>query len=230
MKRLTGSSLPRSFSLALVALCTLAFAAGCASTNEPRDLMSEEANAGGAAERPVAMRGETAFLDGKIGAVVTISRGFERERSENARAGSRGHEITARDMRRNGDEDDIYDIYSDREEDQKRAYEAYMRQVRAHRAAGSPMPPVTLRVEIQNRGAEAVDVEVTEVNSYLGNFAVRPSKLTIAPGESAVLDPMISQLGVTSDEIPLKLAVRVADRKEAQVVPVKNIIAASVRN
>jgi hypothetical protein len=70
---------------------------------------------------------------------------------------------------------------------------------------------------------------VTEVNSDLGNFAVRPPKITIAPGEKGMLDPMISQLGVSSDEIPLKLAIRVAGKKETQVVPVKNVIAASLR-
>ena len=74
-----------------------------------------------------------------------------------------------------------------------------------------------------------MDVEVTEVNSDLGNFAVRPSKLTLAPGAKGTLDPMVSQLGVTSQEIPLKLAVRVAGKKELQVVTVKNVITDSMR-
>jgi hypothetical protein len=105
----------------------------------------------------------------------------------------------------------------------------YIRQARARRAAGSPMPPVTLRVLFENKGTEPIELEVTEVNSDLGNFAVRPPKLTIAPGEKAVLEPMISQLGVTSDEIPLKLAVRTGGKREQQVVVVKNVIAASLR-
>jgi hypothetical protein len=91
------------------------------------------------------------------------------------------------------------------------------------------MPPVTLRVAFENKGTAPVEIEVTEVNSDLGNFAVRPSKLTIAPGESGVLEPMVSQLGVTSDEIPLKLALRSGGKKEQQVVVVKNIIAQSLR-
>jgi hypothetical protein len=98
----------------------------------------------------------------------------------------------------------------------------------ARRAQGSPMPPVTLRVQIENRGTEPVEIEVTDVNSELGNFAVRPSKLTIAPGEKGTLDPMVSQLGVTSDEIPVKIAVRLAGKKDTQVIAVKNIIMASV--
>jgi hypothetical protein len=105
----------------------------------------------------------------------------------------------------------------------------YIRQAKARRAAGSPMPPVTLKVAFENRGTEPVEIEVTEVNSDLGNFVVRPSKLTIAPGQSGMLEPMVSQLGVTSDEIPLKLAVRYGGKKEQQVVVVKNIIAQSLR-
>ena len=105
----------------------------------------------------------------------------------------------------------------------------YIRQARARRAAGSPMPPVTLRVLFENKGTEPLELEVTEVNSDLGNFAVRPPKLTIAPGERGVLDPMISQLGVTSDEIPLKLAIRTGGKKEQQVVVVKNVIKESLR-
>jgi hypothetical protein len=126
---------------------------------------------------------------------------------------------------------EVYNIggYGDSEEEQKEAMQDYIRMARARRAAGSPMPPVTLQVLFENKGTEPLELEVTEVNSDLGNFAVRPPKLTIPPGEKAMLDPMISQLGVTSDEIPLKLAVRTGGKKEQQVVIVKNIIAESLR-
>ena len=40
---------------------------------------------------------------------------------------------------------------------------------------------------------------------------------------------MVSQLGVTSDEIPLKLSVRTGGKKEQQTIVVKNILAASIR-
>ncbi len=40
---------------------------------------------------------------------------------------------------------------------------------------------------------------------------------------------MISQLGVTSDEIQLKLEVRYAGKKESQIVAVKNVISESLR-
>lgn len=228
MTKPAGLSLPRvSFLRPAFALGVLTLSCGCSGTRLPRDLMSEEVNAEKPVERPVAMRGEGAFLEGKLGAVATISRGFQREGSGSTpRTG--GYEITARNRR----EDDIADTYGGfggSEEDQKRAMEDYIRAVKAHRAIGSPMPPVTLRVQLENRGTEPLEVEVTDVNSSLGNFAVRPPKVTIAPGEKAALEPMISQLGVSSDEIPLQLAIRHRGKKEVQVLPVKNIIAASVR-
>lgn len=194
-------------------------------------------------ERPVAMRGEGSFLDGKVSALATVSRGFDRGATGGARGGRGGRgapglregEGLYEDGRRRRDDvgafTEVYNIggYGDSEEEQKEAMEDYIRQARARRAAGSPMPPVTLRVLFENKGTEPIELEVTEVNSDLGNFAVRPPKLTIPPGEKAMLDPMISQLGVTSDEIPLKLSVRTGGKKEQQVVIVKNILAESLR-
>lgn len=201
--------------------------AGCG-TPPQSDPMAEEVTKG---ERPVAMKGEGVFLDGKIAAVATISRGFDRQgKGGPVRPGERG----ARDGEVKGRRGDgITEVYStgfgDSDEEQKAAMEEYIRMAKARRAAGSPMPPVTLRVLFENRGTEPIELEVTEVNSDLGNFAVRPPKLTLAPGEKGALEPMISQLGVTSDEIPLKVAVRVGGKKELQVLVVKNIISPALR-
>jgi hypothetical protein len=222
--RVTGSAL-------LVA--SILFAAGCRSGHEPRDLMMEEAISSQAVERPVAMRGETTFLEGKVAAVATISRGFDRgNRGPVRRKGEEGYDLSGR---RKKDENnafaEVYNIggYGDSEEEQKEAIAEYMRLAKARRAAGSPMPPVTLRVAFENKGSTPMEIEVTEVNSYLGNFAVRPPKLTLGAGEKGMLEPMISQLGVTSDEIQLKLEVRHGGKKETQVVIVKNVIANSLR-
>jgi hypothetical protein len=217
-------------------LAWLLVAAGCSSQSTPRDLMLEEASKA-PVERPVAMRGEGTFLEGKVAALATVSRGFDRgaKAGRGGRGGNRPGEGLYEDGRRRRDDvgafTEVYNIggYGDSEEEQKEAMEDYIRQARARRAAGSPMPPVTLRVLFENKGTEPLELEVTEVNSDLGNFAVRPPKLTIPPGEKAVLDPMISQLGVTSDEIPLKLAVKVGAKKEQQVVVVKNVLAESLR-
>jgi hypothetical protein len=209
-----------------VALALLLAAAGCRSSDGPRDLMMEEATKG-PVERPVAMRGDASFLDGKLGAIATVSRGFDRGRG--GRSDLKGEDLSGRRRRNEDVFGEVYQIYGDTEEEQKEAMEDYIRQARARRAAGSPMPPVTLRVQFENKGTEPLEVEVLEVNSDLGNFAVRPPKLVIPPGEKAALDPMISQLGVTSDEIPLKLALRQGSKRENQVVVVKSVIRDSLK-
>lgn len=209
----------------------LLLTAGCGTPTQ-RDLMVEAVNTG---ERPVAMKGEGTLFEGKLAAFATVSRGFERGGKPGVRgpgAAKGGVEDELNGGRRRRDSDGITEVYStgfgDSEEEQKEAMKEYVRMAMARRAQGSPMPPVTLRVQIENRGTEPVEVEVTDVNSELGNFAVRPSKLTIAPGEKGMLDPMVSQLGVTSDEIPVKVAVRMAGKKDSQTIAVKNIIMASV--
>lgn len=226
---------PADFPTAVLAAVLLAGAlatSGCGTGNGPRDLMMEEAVSNQKIERPVAMKGEATFLEGKVGALATITRGFDRGAK---RAPGRKGELEDLSGRRKRDDagafTEVYNIggYGDSEEDQKEAMADYMRMAKARRAAGSPMPPVTLRVQFENRGTEPLELQITEVNSYLGNFAVRPPVLKLAAGEKGVLDPMISQLGVTSDEIQLKLEVRYAGKKESQVVAVKNVISESLR-
>ena len=217
-----------SVAAVLIALALgLMFGAGCHSrSSEQRDLMFDDLTAG---ERPVSMKGEGTFLDGKLVAAATVSRGFDRGVKGD---GAKEHAVRGKEARVKGKgSETVYDMgdYApssggESEEAQQEAMDDYMRMIRAQRAAGSPMPPVTLRVHLENRGPEPVTVEVTEVNSDLGNFAVRPEKLTIAAGENGTLDPMISQLGVTSDEVPIKVTVRVAGKKETQVIKVKSII------
>jgi hypothetical protein len=217
-------------------LAMMAFAvggSGCSSSPTPRDLMAEEAHSG-SADRPVAMKGEGTFLDGRVTAVATVSRGFNR----GGKGGPGGRERRGPkdggafgDYRRSDTDafGDVFIVGGESEEEQKEAMEDYVRQAKARRAAGSPMPPVTLRVQFENRASAPVTIEIVDVNSDLGNFAARPTKLTLATGEKGVLDPMISQLGVTSDEIPLKLAIRADGKTESQVLLIKNIIAPSLR-
>ncbi len=224
--------LPLLASSALLA-AGLVLGSGCRSGHEPKDLMMEEAMKSQSIERPVAMRGEGTFLEGKVGALATISRGFDRgTRGPGRRKGEEEFDLTGRKKRDDsGAFTEVYNIggYGDSEEEQKEAIAEYMRLAKARRAAGSPMPPVTLRVAFENKSDQPIELEVTEVNSYLGNFAVRPPKLSLAPKEKGVLEPMVSQLGVTSDEIQLKLEVRHAGKKETQVIVVKNAISQSLR-
>jgi len=220
MKKTTNLSPVVATAFALLSLGLL-LGAGCRSSGGQRDLMIDDLNAG---ERPVAMRGEGSFLEGKLTATATVSRGFDRGVKAGAHGGEKDsgrHEIK--------DSSGFGDSYSlsggDSDEAQEEAMKEYMRLAMAQRAAGSPMPPVTLRVKFDNHTAEPMEIEVTEVNSDLGNFAVRPPKLMLAPNASGALDPMISQLGVTSDELPITIVVRTGGKKESHIVTVKNLLA-----
>jgi len=59
---------------------------------------------------------------------------------------------------------------------------------------------------------------VPDFNSDLGNFVVQPPKILLLPNQPTEADPMISRLGVGSDEIPLTVAIRANGRVEKQVL------------
>jgi hypothetical protein len=218
-----ASILSRAGSAGLALAAGLLLAAGC-STTQPPDPMAEAAEAG---ERPVAMKGDRAYFDGKLFATVTVSRGFSRNldgpaRGKNADRDRRSRQEDASTAGLSNSYPTGFEGAS--ESDQREMYEDMVRLARAHRAKGSPMPPVTLRLKLENRGPDPIEVDLLEVNSDLGNFAVRPTKLTLAAAQTGEADPMVSQLGVTSDEIPVKVTFRIAGQKESQVVVVKSII------
>ena len=98
-----------------------------------------------------------------------------------------------------------------------------MAYLRAKAAVGSPMPPVTLNLQLGNLAKDTLSVEVLDFNSDLGNFAVHPSTLSLAPEQTSEPDPMISQLGVTSDSIPVKITLRLNGVKETKTVEVKSV-------
>ncbi len=89
---------------------------------------------------------------------------------------------------------------------------------------GSPLPPVTLRLKLTSLLNTTALVEVVDFSSDLGNFAVYPSILALAPNQTAEPEPMISQLGVTSDEIPVKVSLRLEKKLESRTIMVKNLL------
>jgi len=88
---------------------------------------------------------------------------------------------------------------------------------------GSPLPPVTLHLVLTNTGAAPVTVGLIDFDSDLGNFALDPDHLTIGPGATAEPTTMVSQLGVSSDVIPIKVTLKLGKTKETQMVQVKVI-------
>lgn len=79
-------------------------------------------------------------------------------------------------------------------------------------------PALTLRLHLTNHGTVPLTVSILECSSALGDFAVRPERLELAAGQGAEVDPMISQLGVIAERIPVTLRLLIGDRKENQTL------------
>jgi hypothetical protein len=193
--------MPISYPVRLFLAAGLLLAGGGCASHRPTDQLAQAVNTG---ERPVAMKGEAAFFNKRLAVTVTISQGIGR-----GKAGLDGRHKesrpTALDV--NGmDRDDAI---------------AYLR---AKNAVGSPMPPVTLHLRIQNLSTQTYQIDVADFESDLGNFAVFPEVLAVAPSQIAEPEPMISQLGVTADTIPVKVTLRMNGQVESQTVMVRNLL------
>lgn len=95
------------------------------------------------------------------------------------------------------------------------------------RIVAENQPPVQFHLRLTNHGPAALEVEVLDFNSALGNFVVQPRKLTVAPDASVEAEPMTSRLGLTSTEFPLTLRLRSASRTEQQILNLHPIATAS---
>ena len=243
-------------------------------------------------ERQVAMRGDGMFFDGKISALVTISRGIGRGYAKtgkgkksilraDARAGEEekgvdadlsrmgrpdqnrplgmgGGESEAGNMQSTpggmggsgyggapnmggmggmgnmntpvgidpslGSADSQSNGESDYDEIKNMNQEEAMAYLRKKHATSSPMPPVTLHLRLGNLAPEVVSVEIRTFESELGNFAVRPDVVKIASRQVGEPEPMISQMGVSSDAIPVKVTLKLGGKTETKVILVKSLL------
>jgi len=151
-----------------------------------------------AGERPVAMAGSGAFFGGRVTAKITVSRGVGRGLGQ-GKGGGRGGS------------------------GEKEAYSAYAKS-ESKQLLGSPLPPVTLHLILLNAGPDEVSVSMIDFDSDLGNFVIDPDTVTIPPGRTAEPTPMVSQLGVNSDEIPFKVRLRLGKASESRTITVRNIL------
>jgi len=191
------------FPLGYAVTSTLLFAlvlggAGCGTT--PKADSFDAAVAAG--ERPIAMEGSMLYFGGTLNATVTISRGVGR----GSGGGGKGHKGGTNPM-----------------EGEKLDADSYTAYVQARGALGSPLPPITIHLKLENRGGQVFQVDIEEMNSDLGNFAVQPELLSLAPGQIAEPNPMVSQLGVTSDIIPVKVTLRMGGKSESHSINVISV-------
>lgn len=200
--------IPSPLSLALVVLAC-AVLAGC---NGPSRRHRGEGELDG--PKPVAMRGDTTYFDGKVHAIMTVSRGRAvpfadkdegGRRDEGGGGGHRGY-----GHRRGGGDEGGYSGSEDSDE-------------RRRPLQWGLAPAVTLRLKLENASHEKMEVEIRDVNSDLGDFATRPDRVALEPGQSAELDPMISELGVTSDVIPVTVVLRAKGQTEKHEIVLKNL-------
>lgn len=189
----------------VVPLVCLALAA-CHGPREKSDFETQ-----GPGPRPVAMRGDNTYFGGAVRAEATVSRGRAVPFSEKGGKGGGGGGRGGHHGYRGGGEGPPPEAGSD---DGDRT---------SHYIARGLAPAVTLRLKFENNSKDSLTIQIRDVNSDLGDFAVHPDKITLAPDQSVELDPMVSELGVTSDEIPLTVVLVNGKTVEKEIIPLKNL-------
>lgn len=154
-----------------------------------------------AGEKPVSMAGQGNFFGGKVDVLITLSRGVGRGSKERKYRPPEANDIM-------NSEDDA---------------SSAMFYAVARGNLGSPMAPVTIHLKLKNLSQGDIKVEIVELNSDLGNFAVEPDTVILNSGETSEPNPMISQLGVTSNVLPFKVTLRLGNSAESQTIPVRDI-------
>jgi hypothetical protein len=82
-------------------------------------------------------------------------------------------------------------------------------------------PAIQLRLRLTNHGPATLIVEVIDFNSALGDFVVEPPKIALPPDESVEADPMVSRLGMSSDEIPLTVRLKIDGRVDGKTLTLR---------
>lgn len=172
-------------------------------TGVPARLAARETFFAGAIEVDalVALRGAPGFGNERTGR--------SRERREGAGLGMPGYG----ERRRHGDDDDEggdRDLggFSAAPRSRLRTTEAQAKQ---------------LQLRLTNRGTAPVEVEVIDFDSVFGNFAVRPDRFTLAPGESAEAEPMVSRLEVNGETFLLTVRLRIGEQIEEHVLTLREV-------
>ena len=218
--------------IALVALL-----AGCESRPE-RHGHHDEGDSTGPAPRPIAMEGAATFFDGRLAATVTLTRGIGDRpgggAGDNSGGGGRGGGGRGGGMgggmsmgggmggghggggRGGGMGGGRGGMGGDSSGD----FGGGDAPRRGGGQFGSTMPPVTLRLSLANKAQDGapLEIEIVDFDSDLGNFALKPDHVSLAPGQTGGPGSVVSRLGVTSNEIPVKVTLRLAGNKETQSV------------
>jgi hypothetical protein len=167
---------------------------GC--VNKSNDELTKAVVSG---EKQVVMAGTGTYFGGILVAKVTVGRGI-------------GHGLGKGSGHRSGGSDEDRKTYQDYADTDHKVI------------MGAPLPPVTLHLILTNAGPGTLSVTIDDFDSDLGNFVVDPEVISLAPGETAEPIPMVSQLGVSSDDIPFTVSLIVAGQKETRTIEVKDVV------
>ena len=91
------------------------------------------------------------------------------------------------------------------------------------RRRDAEMPPALMRLQLENTSQATVIVQIRDLNSDLGNFAVRPDTVTLLPGQTIETDPMQSKLGVDSFNLPVTISLRAGGQTETKVLTLRPV-------
>ncbi len=89
-------------------------------------------------------------------------------------------------------------------------------------------PPETaratmLRLELENRSAETLEVEIVRVDSALGAFTRDPDRVILAPHQTATIDSLVTAQKICSGGIPLAVALKNASSVETRKLVLNNL-------
>jgi len=162
-------------------------------------------------EMPSLYEGTADFCNGSVKAIVTISKGFAGMHGGPGGHGGGGGGGGPGGMHGGGPGGpggpgggggDYYDEQSPR------------------RIGESSLPPVMIHLSFENSSEAPVVLSIWDFKSELGDFAVRPDRVTVPAKGSAKVASMTSRVGLTSGEVPVTLRLRSASGEETRVLKV----------
>jgi hypothetical protein len=96
--------------------------------------------------------------------------------------------------------------------------------------AGAMGRPVMIHLRFTNQGPAAVTLWIDDFVSPLGNFAVRPEKLVLEPGQALETEPMTSQLAGAFAETDATLALRIGPKADKKTFRLKAVPAPATKD
>lgn len=227
-----AAGLRRLTALTMILLLALA---GCSSDRGPGDRRGGPAGPRGKAPTPMA--GQDNFFDGRILAEITVGTEGMPEPGAGGGGGERGGGGRGRHGGGGGGGLSIAGAggmvggnisggvpfggggRSGRDFDGPRGEQAGPRPM----MAGAMGRPVMIHLRFTNQGPAAVTLWIDDFVSPLGNFAVRPEKLVLAPGQALETEPMTSQLAGAFAETDVTLALRINSKTDKRTFRLKAV-------